>query len=143
MLFQVCSMSNLNEIECDLREIPEYFFDINASKLRRGKYHGSNFWDIPKFGSKCWVIAARIDMDFEAYEDIEATVEELAQACVNFLNKPPPRKKYAKRQPKPKYGILELYQAKIVERKDDKYIDVYLIVQSRKESHFWGKGRAL
>jgi hypothetical protein len=136
-------MSNLNEIECDLREIPEYFFDINASKLRRGKYHGSNFWDIPKFGSKCWVIAARIDMDFEAYEDIEATVEELAQACVNFLNKPPPRKKYAKRQPKPKYGILELYRARIVERKDDKYIDAYLIVKSRKESHFWGKGRLL
>ena len=135
--------SDFDEIECDLREIPEYFFETNSSKKRRGKYHGSNFWDIPKFGTKRWVVAARIDMDFEAFKDIDMTDEELAQACVNYLNKPPPRKKYAKRQPKPKYGTLELYRAKIVEREDDKYIDAYLIVQNRKERHFWGKGRVL
>ena len=103
---------NFNEIECDLREIPEYFFQDGSSiKKKRGKYHGSNFWDVPNFGTKRWVVAARIDMDFDAYSGVEMTVEELAQACVNYLNKPPPRRKYAKRQPKPKYGTLELYQA--------------------------------
>lgn len=136
-------MSDINEIECELREIPEHFFDTKSTKLKRGKYHGSNFWDVPNFGTKQWVVAARIDMDFDAYEDTSATIEELAQACVNYLNKPPPRRKYAKRQPKPKYGVLELYRAKIVERGDDKYIDAYLIVKNRKEKHFWGKGRVM
>jgi hypothetical protein len=136
-------MVDLTEIKCDLKEIPEHFFDPSSSKMKHGVYHGSNFWDIPKFGTKKWVVAVRINMDFSEFDGIEVSDTELAQACVNYLNKPPPRRKYAKRSPKPKYGNLELYKAKIVERNSEKYIDAHLIVQDRRCPHFWGKGRML
>jgi len=133
----------LEELECELMAIPEYSHERTSTKVRMGKYHGSNFWEVPEFGSKRWVVAARIKLNFVALDGIDASTGEIAQACLNYLNKPPERKKYAKRSPSPKYGKLELHSAKLVNAKCGKYISVLLVVRKRRHSQFWGKGKLI
>lgn len=124
-------------IECDL--IPLGIEDPTGN-LRYGKYHGSCFWDIKDFGSKRWVVGAYIDVkDPAILEDCQ--VEDLTRKCIDYLNQPPARKKYAKKNPKPKYGKLEYYRSGIVEKGKNKYISVLLLIDCRKSKLFWGKGR--
>ena len=107
-------------------------------KRKAGRYHGSMFWDVPGFASKNWVVAARILVE----DDIPAgtTNEDLVKGCVEYINQPPPRKKYQKKKPTPKYGKLKLYSAQ-VKRDDDKILIVALLVTGdRKNKNFWGKG---
>ena len=126
-------------IKCELMPISSPLESRN-SKPRFGRYHGSCFWDIKNFGSKKWVIAAYIKVeDATLFED--ATPDEIAKGCVEYLNQPPPRKKYAKKIPKPKYGSLEFYSARVVEREDGKCISALLVTDSRRNKLFWGKGR--
>tara|TARA_B100000686_G_C16366192_1_gene750208 strand:+ start:127 stop:516 length:390 start_codon:yes stop_codon:yes gene_type:complete len=126
-------------VECDLLQI-ESLDSESRNKKRYGRYHGSCFWDIKKFGSKKWVIGAYVDVFnqelFDHYED-----DELLMRCLEYLNRPPPRKKYAKKNPKPKYGNLEHYRSRVIEKDGRKYISALLIVDSRKSKLFWGKGR--
>lgn len=125
-------------IKCDLlpmagTEAPD--------KFKFGRYHGNCFWDIIGFGSKKWVVGAYINIEDQDLFDKEASAEDLAKGCVEYLNQPPPRKKYAKRVPKPKYGKLEVYKAKVVTKDNKKYISTLLVVESNRNKLFWGKGR--
>ena len=107
-------------------------------KRKAGRYHGSMFWNLPGFASKNWIVAARILVE----DDIPpcTTNEDLVEGCVEFINQPPPRKKYQKKKPTPKYGKLKLYSAQ-VKREEDKILIVALLVTSdRKNKNFWGKG---
>ena len=131
-------------VRCDLRLVSEYpCVDPGDSKKKHGRYHRSAFWDVPKFGSKRWVLAVKIDLDFGSPSAAGLSEEDLARECVKYLNVPPLRKKYAKKKPKPKYGILEYYRSQIVEKGSDKYISALLIVNERKNRLFWGKGRSV
>ena len=128
-------------IKCDLVEIPEYtiFGVSDDSKLKHGRYHGSMFWDIPEFAVKRWVVAAKIEL----LEDIKGVCDqEVIERCVEFINTPPPRKKFERRKKKPKYGKLELYKAKVHRSEEGTYISALLITDKRKSKHFWGRGRA-
>jgi len=132
------------KLNCDLRPIPEYISELDKgkSKSKFGRYHGSTFWDIPEFGLKKWVVGVHIDLDFHQASEMNLNEEEqIVKACVEYLNQPPPRKKYARRSHLPKYGKLDLYHARIISRGDDKYISALLITSERKSKHFWGKGR--
>ena len=128
-------------IECQLRKMKEFIHYDGLENIEKlGRYHGSNFFDIPGFGKKKWVVAAYIDADFESFEK-NASTEEMVQGCVLFLNEPPPRKKYAKRVRRPLYGKLEVYKYKIKEDKNGKmYAEVLLITNQKKNKHFWGRG---
>ena len=125
-------------IKCDLLPIESR---ENPNKVRFGRYHGSCFWDIVSFGSKKWVVGAYINLEDQNLFDDEHNAEDLAKACVDYLNQPPPRKKYAKRKPKPKYGKLEVYKAKVIQKDDKRYISALLVVDSIRNKLFWGKGR--
>jgi hypothetical protein len=125
-------------IRCDLLPIKSI---ETPGKLRFGRYHGSCFWDIANFGSKKWVVGAYINLENQKLFEEEFSVEDLARNCVEYLNQPPPRKKYAKREPKPIYGRLEVYKAKIIEKGDRKYISALLVVDSNRNKLFWGKGK--
>ena len=126
-------------IRCDLMPMPSLDPEP-GDRPRYGRYHGSCFWDVKDFGSKKWVVAAYIKIeDAAVFED--HTTEDLARACVEYLNTPPSRKKYAKKTPKPKYGSLEYYRGKVIERDGDKFISALLVTGSRKNRLFWGKGR--
>jgi len=125
-------------IECDLLLLGTA--EEPTQKTRHGRYHGSCFWDVKNFGSKRWVVGAYIDVkDSGILEDCQ--VEELTKRCIEYLNQPPTRKKYAKKNPKPKYGKLEYYSSRIVERGKNKYISALFLVDCRKSKSFWGKGR--
>jgi hypothetical protein len=128
-------------IECQLRKIKEFIhYDGLEKKEKLGRYHGSNFFDIPEFGRKRWVVAAYIDADFEPFV-INKSTGDIVQECINFLNQPPPRKKFAKRVKRPLYGKLEVYKYKLREDKSGKlYAEVLLITNQKKNRHFWGRG---
>jgi len=129
------------EVECDLQPVREYSTSSKLSPVRFGRYHGSNFWEISGYGAKKWVVAVKIRVNDG--DMVDATIEELAAACVAYLNKPPPRQKYGKRQRYPKYGLFELHKASLMESRGKKYISALLITRARKSAFFWGKGKRI
>ncbi len=126
-------------IKCDLQDIPKYALGAGASSehTKKGRYHGSMFWDVPGYGTKRWVVAARIRPNQEVGGLME---EEIIDGCLAFLNTPPPRRKYQKKKPKPKYGNLKLYSATLKKDSAGVIISALLIVEDRKSKHFWGSG---
>ena len=129
-------------IECDLVPITEYSSLVNTgSKKKAGRYHGSMFWDVPGFGSKKWVIAAKIIITGNI--PIGYTDDEVIGECLNYINTPPPRRKFQKRVRRPKYGKLDLYRGQIKTGQGLPYISALLVTESRKSKHFWGKGIVL
>lgn len=140
MTCSIDSTNNFEQIECTLRPINEYS-SMTSEKKRFGRYHGSTFWDIPKFGRKKWVVGIKIDLDFAFLEGVELTAEDITRACLKHLNTPPPRKKYAKKEPRPQYGNLEYYKSCIINRGPEKYISALVITDSRKHKMFWRQGR--
>ena len=82
-----------------------------------------------------------LDVDFSKFDGMDLSAEEIASLCIESLNVPPPRKKYAKKAPKPKYGVLRRHKVKLIDRGDDKYISMTVITEERKNKLFWGKGR--
>jgi hypothetical protein len=125
-------------IRCDLREIKEHELLSSGDKTKFGRYHGSMFWNIPGFGKKKWVVAARIDLLENL--PIDTPDSDIVEQCVEFLNTPPPRKKFQRRFTKPKYGSLELYSGKIIRNGEEAYISALLLTDQRNSKHFWGKG---
>ena len=127
-------------ISCDLVKIHEHegIKSYSHGKTKFGRYHGSMFWNIPGFASKKWVIAARIKVN----DDIPTAVDDetIIEGCIEFLNTPPPRKKFQRRIRKPKYGNLELHHAKVSRKEDGVFISALLITEERNSKHFWGKG---
>ena len=124
--------------------MPRYTTEPTADETqsRYGRYHNSNFWDIPEFGSKKWVVGVHINVDFDQATNMNLEEEEqIIDACIKTLNQPPPRKKYARRIHTPKYGRLDLYKANIVERGGEKYVSALLITDKRTNKLFWGKGQ--
>ena len=96
------------------------------------------FWNLPGFASKKWVVAARIRVEDPIPPSV--TDEDLISGCMEFLNTPPPRKKFQRRIRKPKYGRLELHSAKVIRRDGDMFISALLITEERNSKHFWGRG---
>ena len=118
-------------------EITEHELISDGKKTKFGRYHGSMFWNIPGFGSKKWVVAARIKVE-DAVNDL--TEQEIIEGCIAYLNTPPPRKKFQRRIKKPKYGSLELYKANFIEVGGSCYISALLVTDQRNSKYFWGKG---
>lgn len=128
----------LDEIKCDLVLRPEYIM-LGGDKKKYGKYLSSCLWDVPEFGSKNWGVGVYIEVDdYRALDDPDPT--KVAQGCLKFLNTPPPRAKYSKKKPKPKYGTLELYNAKYVNKDNRTLISAIVITKDKKNRSFWGKG---
>ena len=141
----ICAQHKLKDetavvpVGCSLEPMGEY--SVGASdKKRFGRYHKTNFWDIAGYGSKRWVVAVRISLQ---NEDLfyEMTDGQLLVGCLKYLNTPPPRKKYAKKTPEPKYGILSPYRGKRKVRASKMYLSALVIVGKRKNKFFWGKGK--
>ncbi len=112
---------------------------------KKGRYHGSNFWDIEGFAKDKWVIGAYVEFDADICGEATLTFgksqEEIVEGCVEYLNQPPERKKYEKKNLVPPYGTLSLYQYTF--KKDHvgrDYIEVLLITDQKKNKNFWGKG---
>ena len=128
-------------IECDLLPLPEYS-SLPSEKPRYGRYHSSCFWDIKNYGTKKWVVAAYIKVKNSAVFNIMEE-EEVFEGCFEYLNKTPPKKKWAKKDPQPKYGVLKPYQNKIIIKGGEKIISTLFTIPKKKDKHFWGKGKSV
>ena len=132
------------EIACSLKETHEYGRLLpEQKKKKKGRYHGS-FFAVDGFGINCWVVGVYIIIDdYEHYSNSGHTDEQIAQGCVDYLNKPPVRKKYQRRVSKPLYGKLEIYRADYKESEDGDYFEALLITDERKNKHFWSEGQRI
>jgi hypothetical protein len=120
----------------------------SSGEIRKGRYHGSNFWDLEGFAKDKWVVGAYIDFDRDEWDYVVGIPmgmpqEEIAEACVEYLNDPPKREKYEKKKSDPLYGNLSLYQHTF--KRDDSgrpYLEVLLITDQKRNKYFWGKGKS-
>jgi len=127
-------------IKCTLRDI-----EAAGSEAKKGRYHGSNFWDLKGFAQDRWVVGAYIDFDSDdqlAQSPPWMSEEEIVKECVDYLNEPPPRQKYEKKKTDPLYGNLSLYQYTFRHDGTRTYIEVLLTTDQKKNQHFWGKGKS-
>ena len=128
-------------IKCSLRDI-----EGTGSEMRKGRYHGSNFWDLEGFGKDRWVVGAYIDFDCDdqlAQSPPWMSEEEVVQECLEYLNQPPERRQYEKKNTSPLYGKLGLYQYTFRKNRTGRpYIEVLLTTNEKKNKHFWGKGKS-
>ena len=129
--------------KCDLLPMSEYL-SIPSEKKKFGRYHATNFWDIKGYGQKKWVVSVRIKVE-DPNDVFGHTDEEALEGCLNFLNTPPPRKKYARKNPEPKYGSMTLYKGKAIERGEfapgSKVYSALILVEKQKSKFFWSKGK--
>jgi len=108
-----------------------------------GNYHGSVWHEVQGFGTSHWVVGTHVVVDYDKYRKLGMTDEEILRGCIEFLNCPPKRKKYAKRTPKPLYGQLgDLpLRHKFKIKSGKKCIMMILVTDKRKNRHFHGEGQ--
>ena len=133
----------MNSFRCELMPMNEYS-SIPSEKKRFGRYHATNFWDIKGYGKKKWVVSVWIKIQNPS-EVNGLSDNEVLEGCLNFLNTPPPRKKYARKDPEPKYGSLSLYRGKSIDHEDAErgsmIYSALVLVEKQKSKHFWSKGK--
>jgi len=128
-------------IECQLREFSEYGSAIAPrNKKKRKGFYSHSVIPVKGLGRDKWLIITHIDLDYDKHINAGLSEEEIFQQCIDFLNQPPPRKKYAKKKPKPLYGHLMLYKARLKEDENGKYMEAELCTDQRKNKNFWREG---
>ena len=100
----------METIKCFLRPVNK--------EDKKGRYSQTMHWDVPGFGKNKWVAIGYLDVDWVAMEKDGLSKEEIVEICVSFLNTAPPRKKYAKKEPRPPYGKIERYKEKWIDDGD-------------------------
>ena len=133
----------LSGVPCEFRQIQEWVSlpDVASEKKRLGRYSGS-IHRVPGFGQKKWVVLAYLDIpDLPLHMAQGISEREILEGCVEFLNQPPPRRKYQRRNQKPLYGTLELLSYRFVDKVKDRVCCVSLVTDQRKNKNFWGTGQ--
>ena len=120
------------------------YLSTPSEKKRYGRYHGTNFWDVKGYGQKKWIVSVRIRLE-NPEEALGLSDKEVLEGCINFLNTPPPRKKYSRKDPVPKYGKLSLYRGKNISHKispeGSRVYSALVLVENQKSRFFWSKGK--
>jgi len=128
-------------INCKLREIPNSSFEaVEGKPTKHGRYSSSMF-NIKGYGDSKWIVGCYIDIDYSDYLE-EMSQDDFIQRCVDFLNQPPPRKKFEKRRKDSLYGNLEVYDYKLKEKDSRRFIELLLVTDTQKNDFFWGSGVA-
>jgi len=96
----------MESVKCFLRAV--------NNENKKGRYSQTMHWDIRGFGKSKWVAIGYLDVDWPLLESEGLTKDEIVEICIDFLNTPPVRKKYAKKDPRPLYGKIERYKEKWV-----------------------------
>mgnify|MGYP003146896327 FL=1 len=68
--------------------------------------------------------------------------DDIVRGCIEYLNQPPPRKKYQKKKPQPLFGNFDKapYSFRFNQDDNGSYIEALLITDQRKNKKFWGAG---
>jgi hypothetical protein len=128
-------------IECNLREFHEFGSVVESlSRKKRKGFYSHSVVPIKGLGRDKWLIIAHIDVDHQKYLCEGLPEKQIFQRCIEFLNQPPPRKKYAKKKPKPLYGYLVPHKAKFKEDENGQFIEAEVLTDQRKNKNFWREG---
>lgn len=130
-------------IECEFVAIPQYEIASSPTKERKmGYYSHSIYAGVEGLNWTKWVVLAYLKADFQKHREQGLKNEEILQRCLNYLNAVEPKKKYAKKDPIPKYGKLELFKEEIKFTNKLGYECAILVftTNQRKCEHFWGEG---
>ena len=130
-------------IKCSLRSMEEYgkWLPGYNTKTKLGKYHGSTF-HFKSFGITHWVVGVYILIDYKKFLAEGLSEEDVVSGCIEYLNQPPPRKKYQKKKSVPPYGQFKKlpHHYQFRENDDGTFIEALLITDQRKNKNFWGAG---
>ena len=128
-------------IECELREFYEYGSTIVLlNKKKRKGFYSDCVLPIKGLGREKWPVIVHINVNYEKYLSEGLSEKQVFQGCVDFLNQPPPRKKYAKKKPKPLYGNLSPHSERFKEDDRGQYIEAEITTDQRKNKNFWREG---
>lgn len=84
-----------------------------------------------------------LDVDWETIEkEQQISKDEILLGCLKHLNIVPEKKKNAKKEPKPKYGILEPYKADFKTKDGKSFIVVQFKTNERANPNFWCEGHS-
>lgn len=129
-------------IECEFVPVPQHFIVSFQNAEKKHGYYSSSIYAIEGINWSKWVIMAYLKADFESYRKQGLKNKEILQRCLNYLNAVPPKKKYAKKDPTPKYGKLELFKDDIQFTNKLGFECAILVCTTteRRCDHFWGEG---
>ena len=129
-------------LECSLQSmINKYPAAGRDNKPKYGVYLQSMYWDIKGYAKKVWVVAVKINLDYEKAKEEYETDEQIVQKCIEFLNIPPKSKYGKRRQRKPLYTFEPVpHHYEIVAKEDKTIISARLKIKEQKNKHFWKTG---
>ena len=130
-------------IECELLAMPQYQSMTNPTNEKRfGLYSNSMYSGVEGLNWCRWVVVGYLRADFQKYRDEGMDDATILQRCVNYLNATEAKKKYAKKDPVPKYGKLQLFNQEIKFTKKFGYECAILLATTdqRRCELFWGEG---
>jgi len=120
---------------------PKKIKSLTSNRKYDGVYHGSNFFSIKGYRNTKWMIVMEVEcnitgMKKQGYENID-----IVENCVAYLNRAPDKKKYARKQPQPKYGNLELYNFSFRRLTDGELLQLLLLTDQKKNKFLRGRGK--
>jgi hypothetical protein len=129
-------------VECEFVPVPQHVIVSYQNAEKKHGYYSGSVYAIEGINWCKWVVMAYLKADFEKYRKEGLKDIEILKRCINYLNAVPPKKKYAKKDPTPKYGKLELFKEDIQFTKKFGYECAILVctTNQRKCEHFWGEG---
>lgn len=130
-------------IECEFVPVSQHsLINDNNSPKKLGLYSSCRYSNVEDLNFKKWVVLAYLKADFNKYREKGLTNPQILQRCINYLNAVEPRKKYAKKDPEPKYGKLELFKEdiKFINKMDHECAILIFTTNQRKCEYFWGEG---
>ena len=132
-------------LECSLQSmINKYPAAGRDNKPKYGVYIQQMYWGVKGYAKNIWVVAVKINLDYEKAKEEYETDDEIVQKCIEFLNVPPKSKYGKRRQRKPLYVFEpEPYQYEIIEKEDKKMISARLKIKEQKNKHFWKTGPSI
>ena len=126
-----------------LRPITEFVESDEINDLRLGRYHQSNWWNIPSYGFKRWVVCGYLEdleVDVDALLQGGTTEKQITEQCIEFLNQVD-FVQSTKKRTKSRYGNLEFYQCNIKKNKNNEtFIEVLMITDEKNNKCFWASG---
>ena len=106
-----------------------------------GVYHRSNFFSIKGFRDTKWMIVMTFESNIAAMKNQGYENNDIVNACVEYLNRAPEKKKYARKEPQPKYGNLELYRFSFRPVGEGEVLQLMLLTDQKKNKFLKGKGK--
>ena len=131
-------------LECSLQPmINKYPTEGQDNKPKYGVYIQSMYWNVKDYGKKVWIVAVKINLDYEEERKEYDTDDEIVRKCIEFLNVPPKSKYGKRRKRKPLYTFdSDPYQYEIVDKGGKKQIVARLMTREQRNKHFWKTGPA-